>query len=161
MRASLLNWMRWIIRVRHSHPAFARGGIEFLRPANTKVLGYLRTLGDEIILCVCNLCETAQAAQLDLAPSMGRVPVEMFGGCPFPAVREEPYTITLPGHEFLWLKLYPAEEVDPVKGVPGERMDRPDLPAPDRPAPRPPRDKERHIGEERSREDPGAAKKPG
>jgi maltose alpha-D-glucosyltransferase/alpha-amylase len=161
LRASLLNWMRWIIRVRHSHPAFARGEIEFLRPANTKVLGYLRTLGDEIILCVCNLCETAQAAQLDLAPWTGRVPAEMFGGCPFPAIREVPYTITLPGHEFLWLKLYPAEEVDPVKGVPGERMDRPDLPAPDRPAPRPPRDKERHIGEERSQEDPGAAKKPG
>ena len=153
LRSSLLNWTRWIIRVRQSHPAFARGDIGFIRPANAKVLAYFRSLDDEVILCVVNLCETAQAAELDLAPWTGRVPVEMFGGCPFPAIRKEPYVVTLPGHEFLWLKLYPAEEVDPIKGVPGERMDRPDLPAPDRPLPRPPRDKERHISETASRGD--------
>jgi hypothetical protein len=85
----------------------------------------------------------------------------MFGGCPFPAIRKEPYVVTLPGHEFLWLKLYPAEEVDPIKGVPGERMDRPDLPAPDRPLPRPPRDKERHISETASRGDTPRSDKPG
>jgi trehalose synthase len=148
--SSLLNWMRWIIRVRRSHPAFARGDIEFLRPANTKVLPYLRSYRDEVLLCVANLCETAQAAELDLARWAARVPVEVFGGCPFPAIGKTAYLVTLPGHEFLWLKLFPAEQVDPVKGVPRERMDRPDLPAPDRPLPRLPRDKERQISEERS-----------
>jgi maltose alpha-D-glucosyltransferase/alpha-amylase len=154
MRSSLLNWTRWMIRVRQSHPAFARGDIAFLQPTNQKVLAYVRRHGEEVLLCVVNLCETAQAAQLDLSPWAGRIPVEVFGGCPFPAVAKElPYPITLPGHEFLWLKLYPAEQVDPVNGVPGERMDRPDLPAPDRPSPRPPGDKERQIGEARTRPD--------
>ena len=54
--------MRWIIRVRRSHPAFARGEIAFLAPANEKMLAYLRIYEGEILLCVVNLCETAQAA---------------------------------------------------------------------------------------------------
>ena len=66
----------------------------------------------------------------------------MFGGCPFPTIRQEPYTITLPGREFLWLKLFRADEVDPTRGVPHEAMDRPDLPAPDKPVPARPREKE-------------------
>ena len=161
MRSSLLNWMRWIIRVRRSHPAFARGDIVFLRPANAKVLAYLRSLDDEVILCAANLCETAQAAELDLGDWAGRVPVEMFGGCAFPPIRREPYIITLPGHEFLWLKLFPAEEVDPVKGVPEERLDRPDLPAPDRPPPAPPGEKERRVGGVPARRDAAAVDKRG
>src|SRR5205814_8160013 len=85
---------------------------------------------------------TAQAAALERAEWAGRGPVEMFGGCPFPTIREEPYTITLPGREFLWLKLFRADEVDPTRGVPHEAMDRPDLPAPDKPVPARPREKE-------------------
>jgi len=141
MRSSLLNWTRWIISVRRSHPAFARGDIRFLAPANPKILAYLRTLDGEVLLCVANLSETAQAAELDLGEWAGRVPVEMFGGCAFPAIRQEPYTVTLPGHEFLWLKLFSAEEVDPARGVPHEAMDRPDLPAADKPVPPRPREK--------------------
>ena len=106
-----------------------------------KVLAYLRIYEGEILLCVVNLCETAQAAELDLGEWAGLVPVEMFGGCPFPAIRKAPYTVTLPGREFLWLKLFPPDQVDPVKGVPGERMDRPDLPAPDKPLPVRPRER--------------------
>ena len=142
MRSSLLNWMRWIVRVRRSHPAFARGDIAFLAPANKKMLAYLRSYEGEILLCVVNLCETAQAAELDLAEWAGRVPVEMFGGCAFPAIREQPYTITLPGREFLWLKLFTVGEVDPARGVLHEAMDRPDLPEPDKPVPPRPREKE-------------------
>jgi trehalose synthase len=142
MRASLLNWMRWIIRVRRAHPAFARGRIAFLAPANRKILAYLRSHEDEILLCVANLSETAQAAELDLPECAGRVPVEMFGGCAFPAIRRDPYLVTLPGHEFLWLKLFSADEVDPARGVPHEAMDRPDLPAADKPVPPRPGEKE-------------------
>ena len=142
MRASLLNWMRWIINVRRAHPAFARGRIAFLAPANRKILAYVRSDDDETLLCVANLSETAQAAELDLAECAGRVPVEMFGGCAFPAIRRDPYLVTLPGHEFLWLKLFPPDEVDPARGVPHEAMDRPDLPAADKPVPPRPREKE-------------------
>jgi trehalose synthase len=144
MRSSLLNWTRWVIRVRQSHPAFARGEITFLRPANEKVLAYLRTYREEVLLCLANFCETAQGAELDLHQWAGRVPVEVFGGCPFPPITKQPYPVMLPGHEFLWLKLFPAEEVDPVRGVPHEARDRPDLPAADR---SPPRDNERQVGD--------------
>jgi maltose alpha-D-glucosyltransferase/alpha-amylase len=150
MRFSLLNWMRWIIRVRQAHPAFARGEIRFLRPANQRILAYLRTYEDEALLCVANLCETAQAAELDLAEWAGRVPVEVFGGCPFPIVGKQPYAVTLPGHEFLWLKLFPADRVDPALGVPHERLDRPDLPAADRP----PRATPERVVPDRSSADP-------
>src|SRR3954471_16485706 len=77
-RSSLLNWMRWIIRVRLAHPAFGRGDILFLHSANNKLLAYLRRDRAEVLLCVANLSETAQATELDLSEWQGRVPVELF-----------------------------------------------------------------------------------
>jgi maltose alpha-D-glucosyltransferase/alpha-amylase len=145
VRSSLLNWMRWIIRVRRAHPAFGRGAITFLRPANGKLLAYLRRDDSEVLLCVANLCETAQAAELELREWEGSVPVEVFGGCRFPAIGAEPYVVTLPGHEFLWLKLVPEDEASDALCVPLDAMDRPDLPAPDRPLPPRPREKEAEI----------------
>src|SRR5204862_3904634 len=107
--------------------------LAYLAPPNPKILPYLRPPDDEILLCVANLSETAQAAELELGEWACRVPVEMFVVCPFPAIRRAPYTVTLPGHEFLWLKLFRAEQVDPARGVPHEARDRPDLPAADKP----------------------------
>jgi maltose alpha-D-glucosyltransferase/alpha-amylase len=141
MRSSLLNWMRWVIRVRQSHPALSQGDIGFLRPRNAKLLAYTRQCAAETVLCVANLCETAQATELDLAAWRGRVPVELFGGCPFPPITDLPYTVTLPGHGFLWLKLASASEVENAECVPLEQSDRPELPAPDRALPRRPREK--------------------
>lgn len=153
MRSSLLNWVRWMIRVRRAHPAFGSGEITFLRPANAKMLAYLRHDQAEVILCVANLCETAQATQLELSEWDGRVPVEMFGGCRFPAIDHAPYTVTLPGHGFLWLQLVPEAEVETAECVPFEQA-RPDLPAPDRPLPPRPREKDQHVvADGRRRED--------
>ena len=90
LRASLLNWTRWMIRARSQHPAFGRGEITFLAPDNHQMLAYLRHDEAEMILCVANLCETAQAVELDLADLAGQVPVEMFGGAVFPAIGERP-----------------------------------------------------------------------
>ena len=142
MRASLLNWMRWMVRARRLHRAFGSGEIAFLRCANTKMLAYLRRDENELILCIANLCETAQATQLDLSEWDGRVPVEMFGGCRFPDIGAEPYTVTLPGHGFLWLKLLPEDEVEAAECVPFEAS-RPDLPAPDRLLPTRPRERDK------------------
>jgi trehalose synthase len=141
LRSSLLNWMRWVIRVRRAHPVFGRGDIEFLKPANDKVLAYIRRDADETVLCLANLCETAQAAELDLAEWAGLVPVEMFGGCAFPAIGELPYTVTLPGHDFLWLKLVAKGEIDGTECPVLEPFDRPELPEADRPLPPRPREK--------------------
>jgi len=106
------------------------------------MLAYLRHDETEIILCIANLCETAQATQLDLSEWNGRVPLEMFGGCRFPDIGAEPYTVTLPGHGFLWLKLLSEDEGETAECVPCEAS-RPDLPAPDRPLPTRPREREK------------------
>ncbi|WP_425450398.1 maltose alpha-D-glucosyltransferase [Virgifigura deserti] len=136
-RSSLLNWMRWIARVRNAHHAFGRGDFRFLRPANEKVLAYLRLYEEEIILCAANLSETAQAAQLDLADLAGRVPVDLFGGCRFPAVGATPYMLALPGHGFYWFKLLTPAEAETRRERPLEAMDRPNLPPALRPQPMP------------------------
>ena len=57
---SLLNWTRRLIEVRRSTQVFGRGSIEFLKPANHRVLAFTRTLGRETVLVVSNLAGTAQ-----------------------------------------------------------------------------------------------------
>ena len=84
---------------------FGRGEIEFLRPANHRVLAYVRSLGDEQILCVNNLSGTAQSAELDLRALAGALPIEMFGGSLFPRIRELPYVLTLAPFGFYWFRL--------------------------------------------------------
>jgi len=102
---SLLHWMKRIIDLRRHHPAFGRGGLTVLEPANTKVLAYLREHGDETILVVNNLSRFAQPVELDLARFRGWTPVEMFGHTRFPPIGEGHYALTASPHGFLWFKL--------------------------------------------------------
>jgi maltose alpha-D-glucosyltransferase/alpha-amylase len=106
---SLLNWTRRILAVRKGFTAFGRGSLRFLRPANRKILAYLREYNDEIILCVANLARSAQPVELDLGKYKGRVPIELIGRTPFPPIGELPYLLTLSGHGFLWFRLAPPE----------------------------------------------------
>ncbi len=109
--SSLLNWTRRMLAVRKSVSAFGRGALEFLRPGNRKILAYLRTHGDEIILCVANLGRNAQPVELDLARFKSRVPVELMGRTPFPPIGDLPYLLTLSGHGFLWFRLSAGGDV--------------------------------------------------
>jgi maltose alpha-D-glucosyltransferase/alpha-amylase len=102
---SLLHWMRRVIQIRRTTRAFGRGDIRFLKPANHRVLAYLRTYEQDQILVVNNLSGTAQAAELDLKELQGAIPIEMFGGSPFPRIGELPYLLTLGPFQFLWFKL--------------------------------------------------------
>jgi maltose alpha-D-glucosyltransferase/alpha-amylase len=104
-RHSLLNWVKRALAVRKQHQAFGRGTQRFLRPANRKVLAYLREFDGEAILCVANLGRTAQAVELDLHEFEGRVPVELSGGATFPAIGQLPYLLTLQPYGFLWFDL--------------------------------------------------------
>jgi trehalose synthase len=126
-RTSLLNWMRWTIRVRNAHPAFGRGDIRFLGAENAHVLSYLRCHDGEIILCVANLCETTQAVALDLSGHARRVPVDLFGRARLPPIGQAPYVLTLPGHSFYWLGLLTRDEAA-CRETEVEEDSRPDLP---------------------------------
>jgi len=102
---SLLSWMKRLIRVRKSNAVFGRGSIEFLYPANHRVLAYVRKLGSETILVVNNLSSAAQAVELDLKAYRGNILIEMFGRNIFPRVGELPYLLTLGPYQFYWFRL--------------------------------------------------------
>ncbi len=103
--SSLLNWTRRLIEVRRSSRVFSRGAIEFLKPANHRVLGYVRRLDGEQVLVVNNLSATAQAVELDLRALAGAIPIEMFGRSVFPRIQERPYVMTLGPYDFFWFRL--------------------------------------------------------
>ena len=102
---SLFNWMKRLLDLRRHHPAFGRGAMEFLEPANHRVLAYLREHAGQTLLVVNNLSRFAQPVELDLARFKGWTPVEMFGHMRFPAIGEGPYVLTLASHSFLWFRL--------------------------------------------------------
>ena len=102
---SLLNWMQLIITVRTSTAVFGRGSIEFLYPANHRILAYVRRLGNESVLVVNNLSSSAQAVELDLRRYKGAIPIEMFGRNMFPRVGDLPYLLTLGPYQFYWFRL--------------------------------------------------------
>jgi maltose alpha-D-glucosyltransferase/alpha-amylase len=102
---SLLHWMQRLVQVRRSSRVFGRGDIRILRPANHRVLAYVRSLGDERVLVVNNLAASAQAAELDVRELEGAVPIEMFGGSLFPRIGSLPYLLTLGPHDFYWFRL--------------------------------------------------------
>jgi maltose alpha-D-glucosyltransferase/alpha-amylase len=102
---SLLSWMKRIIRVRRSISAFGRGSIEFLYPANHRVLAYVRQWGGETVLVVNNLSSAAQAVELDLRRYKGNILIELFGKNVFPRVGELPYLLTMGPYQFYWFRL--------------------------------------------------------
>jgi maltose alpha-D-glucosyltransferase/alpha-amylase len=102
---SLLNWTRRLIEVRRSTRVFGRGSIQFLKPANHRVLAFTRTLGRETVLAVNNLSSTAQAVELDLSELAGAIPIEMFGGSIFPRIGRDPYIMMMGPYDFYWFRV--------------------------------------------------------
>jgi len=102
---SLLSWMKSIIRVRNAFRVFSRGSMEFLHPSNHRVLAYIRQIGEERVLVVNNLSNSAQAVELDVQRYKGYIPIEMFGRNIFPKFGELPYLLTLGPYQFYWFRL--------------------------------------------------------
>ncbi len=98
-----------MIHARRGHPAFGLGTFTDLGGTNATVLSYAREHetpdGTDVIVCVNNLSRFPQPIELDLRRYEGRVPVELLGGVPFPAIGELPYLLTLSGHGFYWFRL--------------------------------------------------------
>ena len=118
--SSLLHWMRNMIALRKLFRVFGRGTIEFLNPANRKILAYLRSYDGEQVLCVANLSRFAQPVDLDLSKLEGMIPVEMLGYVEFPAVDRHPYRLTLAPYSFLWLELQRKPETAEAPAVSAE-----------------------------------------
>jgi maltose alpha-D-glucosyltransferase/alpha-amylase len=103
--SSLLHWVRELIHVRKRHPVFGLGTFEALRPANARVLAFLRDDGDDTILVVANLAASAQYVELDLSRFSGSHPIELLGGTYFPQIGDLPYLLTLGPHGFYWFQI--------------------------------------------------------
>jgi maltose alpha-D-glucosyltransferase / alpha-amylase len=103
--ASLLYWMRNMIRLRKQFKVFGRGTMEFLQPTNQKVLAYIRRYRDDVILCAVNLSRAVQPVELDLSAFAGLVPVEMLGYTEFPPIGMASYFLTLGPYGFYWFEL--------------------------------------------------------
>lgn len=106
---SLLHWMRQMITLRQRHPVFGRGTLEFLHPANRKVLAFIRRYESETILCLYNLARSSQPVQLDLQAYAGLVPFDLQYRVAFPRIGTELYQLALNEFGFYWLEL--REEV--------------------------------------------------
>ncbi len=118
---SLLWWMKRILSLRKQFPVFGRGSLEFLHPANRKVLVFLRRYQDETLLVAVNLSRHAQWVELDLSEFKGCRPLTLFGQSQFPAIGDLPYLLTLGGHTFYWflLEQVPIEnQVSPTQAEP-------------------------------------------
>jgi maltose alpha-D-glucosyltransferase/alpha-amylase len=117
--SSLLNWMRNMIALRKLFRVFGRGSLEFLAPANRKILAYLRRLDGEQILCVMNLSRFAQPVDLEIPELAGMVPVEMLGFVEFPPITRQPYRLILGPYGFFWLELHGTTEpaAEPVQAT--------------------------------------------
>jgi len=102
---SLLSWMQHILSIRRSSPVFGSGSIEFLYPANHRILAYVRKLDKETILIVNNLSSAAQSVELDLRRYKGNILIEMFGRNIFPRIGGLPYFLTMGPYQFYWFRL--------------------------------------------------------
>ena len=103
--SSLLWWMKRVIGMRKKFRAFGRGDINFLSPANAKIIAYTRTYEEEDILVLANLSRFSQAAELDLEAYEGYTPVEVFSHNKFPKVTQQPYLFTMAPHGYYWFLL--------------------------------------------------------
>jgi len=102
---SLLQWLRRMIRTRKKYPVFGRGTLKFVPCENRRVVAYLREYQDQTVLVVNNLSGFAQPAELDLRHFAGMVPVELVGNHPFPALKDQPYFLSLSPYAFYWFRL--------------------------------------------------------
>jgi maltose alpha-D-glucosyltransferase / alpha-amylase len=116
---SLLHWMKRMIAVRKTHKVFGRGSIEFLKPANEKVLVHVREYQGDSFVIIHNLAGSAQPVEVDLKRFRGAVPIELFGESRFPRITERPYTLSVGPYGFYWFKLQTSSADSGPYGIEG------------------------------------------
>lgn len=109
--SSLLWWVRRVLSIYKNYKAFGFGSFELIRTENSKVLAFIRIYENEIILVITNLSRFAESASLGLEKFAGYVPHELFHQNPFPAIKEEPYNITLGPYTYFWMNLTPSNSI--------------------------------------------------
>ncbi|MEM1327803.1 MAG: maltose alpha-D-glucosyltransferase [Bacteroidota bacterium] len=114
---SLLWWTKRIMSVRQRYKVFGRGDITFLSPSNSKVLAFVRSHEEEVILVVVNFSRFVEGVELDLSEYQNYTPTEIFGDSEFPKVEDAPYFLTLAPHGYYWFKLEAVETMQLTEKV--------------------------------------------
>jgi maltose alpha-D-glucosyltransferase/alpha-amylase len=107
LTSSLLHWTRRMLQVRKQNPAFGLGDFIDVGGSNPSVLSFVRSFGDDVVLCVNNLSRFPQPVELDLRRWEDWRPTEMTGGVAFPLIGELPYLLSVGNHGFYWFQLTP------------------------------------------------------
>jgi len=116
--SSLLHWLRQMIMVRKTHPAFGMGSYRNVPTDSEAVLAFLRELPEdnpegevgETMFCIFNLSQHPVAATVNLPEFAERGLRDAFGGTPFPTFGQDgSLTLTLGSHDFYWLRLRSAK----------------------------------------------------
>jgi maltose alpha-D-glucosyltransferase/alpha-amylase len=102
---SLLNTVRRLIATRKQHPAFGRGGFEWLSCDSAAIAAYLRSHADERLLIVNNLSPSPQSIVLSAPEPHAVTPIDLLSGSPLPPVRDAQLRLTLEPYQYRWLKL--------------------------------------------------------
>jgi maltose alpha-D-glucosyltransferase / alpha-amylase len=103
--ASLLNWMRTMLKIRRQYPAFGRGALRLLPTPNRRVLAHVRQSEHQILLMLHNLSGESQSFHLDLSDHRRRQVIDLFshGAEPGPASEASPFELAAYGYR--WFKL--------------------------------------------------------
>ncbi len=102
---SLLSWLKKLIALRKSTPAFAHGTLAMISSPYAQVLTYLRQWNTETILVVSNLSGQEQSVELDLRQFARAVPLDLLSGLSLSPIDTHPYVLNLNPYEFYWLRL--------------------------------------------------------
>ena len=102
---SLLWWMKRIVALRNDSMPLKRGDIKIFNARNRKVLSFIREYEGQAVMIVANMSRNVQSVELDLSQYKGCIPQELFGQSEFPIIGDQPYFLTLGGHQFYWFQL--------------------------------------------------------
>ncbi|HRT32226.1 MAG TPA: maltose alpha-D-glucosyltransferase [Anaerolineae bacterium] len=102
---SLLNRMRYLLKVRRQYRAFGRGTLRLLDVQPKSVLAYTRVDADETFVVVNNLAPDAVTVTLPLTEFAGRTPVDVLTDETLPVIAAEGASLTLPRYGYCWLRL--------------------------------------------------------
>ncbi len=103
---SLFNVIKRMIQVRKAHLAFGLGGFRWVDPGTSAVAGYLRTYGEETLLCLNNVSDLPQPVRVNLEGLRSASPItDILAGTELPELEGDQLSLALQPFQYRWLKL--------------------------------------------------------
>lgn len=103
--SSFYHWLKAYLAARRHFRAFGRGSLRFVHPENQAIFAFLREYEGETLLSVNNLSGRVQVFDVPLPDQVGRTPVELATGTPFPVVASAGLHLNLRPWGFYWFHL--------------------------------------------------------